>query len=68
MRDAGLINLSRERFREARRALENAGLLEITRNHQQGVRASQYRLSRPARGLSDELLRLRTGKKKERGF
>ena len=68
MRNAGLINLSRERFREARRALENAGLLELALCHQQGVKARQYRLSRPARGLSERLLRLRVGKKKEAGL
>lgn len=68
MRMAGLTHLSRERFRAARRMLEDAGLLEVAENHQAGVRSRRYRLRRPATELSEKLVRLRSGENRGEGF
>lgn len=46
MFDAGLTDLSRERFRAARRTLEAAGLLEVAQNHSAGRRKRTYRLKK----------------------
>ncbi|KZY46932.1 hypothetical protein A3731_30845 [Roseovarius sp. HI0049] len=50
MRDAGLTDLSRERFRAARRALEKVGLLLQVRRPVPGNSHAQFRLATPVPG------------------
>lgn len=50
MRQAGVTDLSRERFAAAVKALRSAGLLGVATNHRAGSRARTYRLLRPVSG------------------
>jgi hypothetical protein len=53
MASAGHTDLSRRRFRDARRALEEAGLLEVAVAHLAAHRRRSYRLKRLRPGMSD---------------
>ena len=47
MREAGLTSLSRERFRTARQALQEVGLLKLVGKHQAGRKMQTFALSKP---------------------
>ena len=47
MKQAGLTDLSRERFNKARNMLIEVGLLTITKSHIGGKQRRQYQLCRP---------------------
>ena len=68
MREAGLTDLSRERFTAARDTLIEAGPLAIAAKHQAGRHSTQYRLTRPVRMLSENLIALRDGNSKGEGL
>lgn len=62
MANAGHTDLSRERFLQARRALEAAGLLQIVKNHSVGRRQRTYRLTRLRGHLPTNVSQMRPNK------